>query len=450
MSTTILIVDDEENIRSSLARTLAFEGYECHVAGSVSEALRELKASPPDLAMLDVHLPDGNGLELLELIKKKHALVPTLVMSGQGTIDLALEAIRKGAHDFLEKPLSTDRVLITVSNALRFDRTRKELASLREQMSPRTPLLGQSKSMCSLLETVALAAPTNSRVLITGESGTGKELVARSIHEQSKRADAPFIKLNCAAIPRELIESELFGHEKGAFTGATSTRQGKFELAHTGTLFLDEVGDMRIDVQAKLLRALQEGEVERVGGARPIQVDVRVLAATNKDLGAAIEAGDFREDLFYRLNVIPIAAPPLRQRKDDLPILVGAFVDQVCKDNDIKTKTVSPKALDEMAKHGWPGNVRELRNACERLVILSAGDTIDAGDIQRLLGNERSVETDLYRPGVPMRELIADAERSIIRDALATHDGNVTKTSEALDLERSHLYKKMRSLGIER
>ena len=450
MAGTILIVDDEENIRSSLVRILQFEGYTCHTAGSVSETLRTLGDVTPDLAMLDVHLPDGNGLELLELIKKKHTQVPAIVMSGQGTIDIALEAIRKGAHDFLEKPLSTDRVLITISNALRFNRTQRELATLRAKVSPRTPLLGESKPMQALLETIQLAAPTNSRVLITGESGTGKELIARSIHERSKRSDAPFIKLNCAAIPTELIESELFGHEKGALTGATASRQGKFELADKGTLFLDEVGDMRIDVQAKLLRALQEGEIERVGGSRTIQVNVRVLAATNKDLNAAIDEGEFREDLFYRLNVIPIAAPPLRQRKEDLPILIEAFVHTVCDENDIKPKKVSPDALTEMAKHAWPGNVRELRNACERLVILSPGDTIDAGNVRRLLGGERSVESDLYRPDAPMREMVADAERRIIRDALDAHGGNVTKTASSLDLERSHLYKKMRSLGIER
>jgi two-component system, NtrC family, nitrogen regulation response regulator NtrX len=450
MSSTILIVDDEENIRSSLVRIFQFEGYECQTAGSVSEALKALGTFTPDLAMLDVHLPDGNGLELLELIKKKHSQVPVIVMSGQGTIDIALEAIRKGAQDFLEKPLSTDRVLITVANALKFDRTRRELATLREKVAPKTMLLGQSKTMLALQETIQLAAPTNSRVLITGESGTGKELVARSIHDQSKRSEAPFIKLNCAAIPSELIESELFGHEKGAFTGATGVRKGKFELAHKGTLFLDEVGDMRIDVQAKLLRALQEGEIERVGGSQTIQVDVRVLAATNKDLSLAIDEGEFREDLFYRLNVIPVSAPPLRRRKDDLPLLIESFVGQVCKENDLKPKTVSSEGVGEMMKHDWPGNVRELRNACERLVILSPGDVVTDTHVRRLLGNERSVQDGLYKPDVPMREMIADAERCIIQEALDAHDGNVTRTAGSLDLERSHLYKKMRTLGIER
>ena len=450
MPATILVVDDEKNICISLARIFEMEGYECRTAGSVSETLRSLDGLKPELAILDVHLPDGNGLELLQLLKKKQPDVPVIMMSGQGTIDIALEATRSGAHDFLEKPLSMDRVLITVANALRFDRTRKELDTLRQKVNPEAILLGDSKAMRALSETIKLAAPTNSRVLITGESGTGKELVARAVHAQSRRADAPFIKLNCAAIPSELIESELFGHEKGAFTGATGARKGKFELADGGTLFLDEVGDMRLDVQAKLLRALQEGEVERVGGSRPIHVDVRVLAATNKDLDAAITDGAFREDLYYRLNVIPIEVPPLRQRKDDLRTLIGVFVEQICTENDMRHKNVTQGAMDAMARHDWPGNVRELRNACERLVILSRGEEIGASEVARLLGQGRSVPGGLYRPDVPMKELVAEAERIIILGALEKHDGHVTQTAAGLGLERSHLYKKMRALGIER
>lgn len=450
MAATILIVDDEKNIRLSLGRMFELEGYPCVSAGSVSESLRVLSEQTPDLALLDVHLPDGNGLELLQLLKKKHPRLPVVMMSGQGTIDLALQAIRHGAQDFLEKPLSTDRVLITVANALRFERTHRELVTLRNKITPGATLLGNSRAMNALQETLRLAAPTKSRVLVTGESGTGKELVARQVHELSRRSQGPFIKVNCAAIPKDLIESELFGHERGAFTGATGSRQGKFELADGGTLFLDEVGDMRLDVQAKLLRALQEGEIERVGGSRTIQVDVRVVAATNKDLETAISEGHFREDLFYRLNVIPIKLPPLRDRKEDLPTLTDAFVLQICNENELPPKHLTPAATDAMTRHDWPGNVRELRNACERLVILTPGDQIDAPDVDRLLGNSQRNGAQFYRPDTPMKSLVAEAERAIIQAALDANQGHVTRTAASLALERSHLYKKMRALGIER
>ena len=451
MSSSILIVDDERNIRTALSRSLSLEGYRCETAETVSAGLDAFRSLPCDLVMLDVKLPDGNGLDVLQVIKKERPALPVVMMSGHGTVEMALEAIRRGAHDFIEKPLSTERILITIGNALRFAGQGRELEELRGRADrDTTRLLGTSGAMQRLRETIELAAPTKGRVLITGESGTGKELIARAIHQHSKRATRPFIKLNCAAIPSELIESELFGHERGAFTGAHQARKGKFELADRGTLFLDEVGDMRMDVQAKLLRALQEGEIERVGGSRTLRVDVRVLAATNKDLPAAIADGEFREDLYYRLNVIPVHAPPLRARKDDIPELAQAFVADVCDDNGMRLKDLGEAAQSALAEHDWPGNVRELRNACERLVILTPGSAVGAADVRRLLGQGRNVAAGVYRPDTLMKELVADAEREIILGALAHHDDHVTQTAAALGLERSHLYKKMRALGIQR
>jgi DNA-binding NtrC family response regulator len=450
LSALILLVDDEKNILTTLGRSLSLEGYQPTGVSSLGEAREVLAREPVDLVVLDVKLPDGNGLDLLAEIKGQRADLPVVMMSGHGTIDIALEAVRRGAHDFIEKPLSTERILLTLRNALRFEDQRQELTTLRQKVTESQALLGSSPAMARLKERIALAAPSSGRVLITGESGTGKELIARALHEGSKRAGRPFVKLNCAAIPHELIESELFGHERGSFTGAHQSRKGKFELAHLGTLFLDEVGDMRVDVQAKLLRALQEGEIERVGGSRPIRVDARVIAATNKDLSAAIQGGEFREDLYYRLNVVPIDAPPLRTRKEDLPELVMSFVARASADNEFRPKEVTRAALAALALHDWPGNVRELKNACERLVILTPGPVIDAREVRGLAGEARTLGGSAYRPGIPMRDLIQEAEREIILAALDHHQGHVTATADALGLERSHLYKKMRGLGMQR
>ncbi len=447
---TILVVDDEKNIRSSLSRSLEIEGYQCVTADSVAGALEAVKAEVPDLVMLDVKLPDGDGLDVLRWMKRDHAETPVIVMSGHGTIEMALEAIRAGAHDFVEKPLSTEKMLITIANAVRYQGQRRELRDLREELRESSELLGRAAAMERLRETIALAAPSQGRVLITGESGTGKELVARAIHTGSRRAQGPFVKLNCAAIPSELIESELFGHERGAFTGAHQARKGKFELAHKGTLFLDEIGDMRLDVQAKLLRALQEGEIERVGGARTIAVDVRVVAATNQDLPGRVADGGFRGDLYYRLAVVPIVVPPLRARREDIPLLATSFVARASTDNAMGQKRLTDDALRELAGFDWPGNVRELKNACERLVILTPGDVIDGGRVRLLLGDVGAVSGGLWRPGVPLRDLLADAERAIIVAALDANGGHMTQTAEALGLERSHLYKKLRALDIKR
>jgi len=450
MASTILIVDDEKNIRSSLSRSLSLEGYETLAAATAREGMDTVEREPVDLVMLDVRLPDGDGLEVLAWIKERRPALPVIIMSGHGSIDMALEAIRTGAHDFIEKPLSTEKILITLGNTLRFAGQSGELKALRARLPERSELLGESAVMGTLRDTIALAAPTHGRVLITGESGTGKELVARALHEGSPRRKRAFVKLNCAAIPSELIESELFGHERGAFTGATHARKGKFELAHEGTLFLDEIGDMRLDVQAKLLRALQEGEIERVGGTRTIKVNVRALAATNKDLAGEIAEGRFREDLYYRLNVVPITAPPLRDRKSDLPLLARTFVAKAATDHGVRPKALTDEALAVLAEHDWPGNVRELKNACERLIILTQGEAIGAADACRLLGAAQTMGGAAYRPGRTLRDSVAEAERAIVLGALDAHDGHVTHTAAALGLERSHLYKKMRALGIQR
>ncbi|MGB0591929.1 MAG: sigma-54-dependent transcriptional regulator [Myxococcota bacterium] len=450
MASTILIVDDEKNIRSSLARSLSLEGYETVDAGTAQGGMDAVVREAVDLVMLDVRLPDGNGLEVLDWIKARRPELPVIIMSGHGSIDMAMEAIRKGAEDFIEKPLSTEKILITLGNTLRLAGHKGELETLRARLPESSELLGESASMRGLREMIAMAAPTHGRVLVTGESGTGKELIARAIHRGSPRSEGAFIKLNCAAIPSELIESELFGHERGAFTGATHARKGKFELAHRGTLFLDEIGDMRLDVQAKLLRALQEGEIERVGGSRTIRVDVRVIAATNKELPTEIEEGRFRDDLYYRLNVVPLVAPPLRERKSDVPLLARRFVQAAALEHGLRAKVLTDEALAVLGEHDWPGNVRELKNACERLIILTPGDRIDGSAARRLLGATQTLGGSMYRPGQTLKEAVAEAERAIVTGALEAHDGHVTHTAAALGLERSHLYKKMRALGMQR
>jgi DNA-binding NtrC family response regulator len=448
MSSAILVVDDDRNVRRSLALSLELEGFQVVTVDHAAAALEAHAARTFDTILLDVQLPDGSGLDLLLRLRDARPEVPVVIMTGHGTPEMAFEAIRRGATSFLDKPIRTDKLLVTLRLAMQLgERTRSD-EPRSPAASPRTELIGDSDIMRRLRETIALAAPSKGRVLITGESGTGKELIARAIHEQSPRRQRAFVKVNCAAIPGELIESELFGHERGAFTGAHQARRGKFELADGGTLFLDEIGDMRLDVQAKLLRALQEGEIERVGGSHPIRVDVRVVAATNRDLQAAIAAGEFREDLFYRLNVVPIHAPPLRQRMSDLPALVRGLLMQVCDENGLRFKQIEPDAIAELIRLPWPGNIRELRNACERLAILTPGHHIDAAAVRRMFGAPAPVASGRYRPGVPLRQLVAEAERDILREALEHHQGHMTQTAAALDLERSHLYKKLKAHGL--
>ena len=432
-----------------MRRALEIEGYAVEVAGSAAAGLTKLAQTEFDLVLLDVMMPGETGIELLPKLRAEHPEVSVVMMSGNATIETAVLATKLGAHDFVEKPLSSDKLLLTVGNALSFAKLRRENAVLRAKSQAEFQMIGASSAMRTIFDKISKTAPTTGRVLITGENGTGKELVARAIHEHSKRAAGPFIKLNCAAIPSELIESELFGHEKGAFTGAVTQRRGKFELADGGTLFLDEVGDMNPSAQAKVLRVLQEGELERVGGAETIKVDVRVIAATNKNLAAEIAAGRFREDLYYRLAVVPMELPPLRTRREDIPALVSHFVTQVCAADERRVKRLTPSAMTLIMQHDWPGNVRELKNVVERLVILTGdNDVIGDVDVADALPHVKAVKSS-YQQGVPFKDLVAAAERDIILAALAANEHHVSNTAKELQLERSHMYKKMRALGIE-
>jgi DNA-binding NtrC family response regulator len=446
---TILVIDDEPNILTTVRRSLELEGYAVEVAGGGAAGLAKLVEHDIDLVLLDVMMPGETGLEVLPKLRTAKPETMVVMMSGNATIETAVQATKLGAYDFIEKPLSGDKLLLTVQNTLSYARLRFENQRLRGRAQTDFAMIGKGAAMRGIFDKVAKTAPTTGRVLITGENGTGKELVARAIHEHSKRADGPFVKLNCAAIPSELIESELFGHEKGAFTGATQQRRGKFELADGGTLFLDEVGDMNPSAQAKVLRVLQENELERVGGGETIKVDVRVVAATNKDLQAEIAAGRFREDLYYRLAVVPIELPPLRARREDIPTLVEHFLEQVCADNDRRKKKVASGAMTLLMQHEWPGNVRELKNVVERLAILTGdAEIITEADVGDALPRVKAVKTELTR-GVPFKDLVAAAERDIIVAALEANDHHVSNTARELQLERSHLYKKMRALGID-
>ncbi len=445
---TLLIIDDEPNILTTLRRALDLEGYGVEVAGSAAIGLSKLAECDIDLVLLDVVMPEMGGVQALELIRERFPEVMVVMMSGNATIETAVQATKLGAHDFVEKPLSSDKLLLTVQNALQFARLARENKSLRERARFESAMVGQSPVMKAIFDKIDMTAPTTGRVLITGENGTGKELVARAIHDGSRRADGPFVKLNCAAIPSELIESELFGHEKGAFTGATQQRRGKFELADGGTLLLDEVGDMNPSAQAKVLRVLQEGELERVGGGETIRVDVRVIAATNKVLPTEIAEGRFREDLYYRLNVVPIELPSLRGRREDIPALVAHFLDAACEANGRRTKTVASGAVTLLMQHDWPGNVRELKNMVERLVILTgAVDVISEADVRAALPSVKATKGGFQR-GMSLKDMVAAAERDIVLEALAANEHHISNTAKELGLERSHLYKKMKALGI--
>jgi DNA-binding NtrC family response regulator len=445
----LLVVDDEPSILTTLQKALQLEGYGVDVAGGVKVAEEKLKKRSYDLCLFDVTLPDGDGLGLLQWLRNAKLDTPVIMMSGHATIDTAVKATRLGALNFLEKPLNTDALLISVETALRLDRAEAEAKALRLASGVGGDLIGHSLAIKKLMEQITRAAKSSASVLVTGERGTGKELVARALHQMSPRAKGPLEKLNCAALPSELIESELFGHEAGAFTGATKQRRGKFERASGGTLFLDEVGDMPLAMQAKLLRVLQEREIERVGGNETIQVDARVIAATNRDLLKACEDQGFRADLYDRLNVVPLAIPPLRARREDIPTLARHFLELAARANDRRDMKIGDDALAALSAYSFPGNVRELRNLIERLVILTPDDTIGEGDVKTCLpGGAAAKATGLYRPGVPFRMLVEEAERVILQDALAHHNHQMAATARALDLERSHLYKKARALGL--
>ena len=444
----LLVVDDEPMILTTLQKALTLEGFAVDVAGGVRVAEEKIAKRSYDLCLFDVSLPDGDGLELLKRLRDAKLDIPVIMMSGHATIDTAVRATKLGALNFLEKPLNTDALLIAVETALRLDRAEAEAKALRAQAGS-GELVGESAPMRLLVEQISRAARSAASVLVTGERGTGKELVARAIHQLSPRAKGPLEKLNCAALPSELIESELFGHEVGAFTGATKQRRGKFERASGGTLFLDEVGDMPLAMQAKLLRVLQEREIERVGGSETIKVDARVVAATNRDLAQAIEKDAFRADLFDRFNVLPLAIPPLRARSEDIPVLATHFLSIAMQTNDRRGMQLDDKAMDVLRSYSFPGNVRELRNLIERLVILTPDERISADDVRTCLpGGGGAKQLASYRPGVPYRVLVEEAERQILQSAIAYHGGQMAKAARALELERSHLYKKARALGL--
>jgi DNA-binding NtrC family response regulator len=447
----VFVVDDEPSILTTLQKALSLEGYAVDVAGGIRIAEEKLAKRSYDIALFDVALPDGDGISLLERVRAQGSDLPVVMMSGHASIDAAVRATRLGALDFLEKPISTDRLLLVLDNTLRLVRAEAEAKVLKAQAGQVGELIGDSRVMVSLREQIARAgkAATTATVLVTGERGTGKELVARAIHAAGKRARGPLEKMNCAAIPSELIESEMFGHEAGAFTGATKQRRGKFERASGGTLFLDEVGDMPLPMQAKLLRVLQEREIERVGGNEVIKVDVRVVAATNRDIEAACQKSEFRADLYDRLNVVPLALPPLRARREDIPLLARHFLNLAMVANDRPGMTMADGALEVLVGYGFPGNVRELRNLIERLVILTPDAKIDAEDVRVCLGNASTgTPTGLFRPGTPFRVLSEEAERRILEEALLHHGGAMAATARGLGLERSHLYKKCKALGL--
>jgi two-component system nitrogen regulation response regulator NtrX len=446
-------VDDEKSIRESLDGILQDEGFRTISAETGEEALAMLGAENPDLILLDIWLPGMDGLETLHRMRENNPEQLVIMMSGHGTIETAVKATKLGAYDFIEKPLSLEKVLISIENALKVSRLVEENRTLKASMAKEYEMVGTSPAIQNLKEQITIAAPTSGWVLITGENGTGKELVARAIHHYSKRNDKPFVEVNCAAIPEELIESELFGHEKGAFTGATTQRKGKFDQANEGTLFLDEIGDMSLKTQAKILRILQERKFERVGGNRTIEVDVRVIAATNKDLEKQIREGLFRQDLYYRLNVLPFHVPPLRERREDIPLMAKHFLAFFCSKESRETKTLEQDALEAMAAYNWPGNVRELKNIVERLVIMTPHRSISLADLPQGIqqAEPRSHEGKAYIPdsGVSLKQAREDFEKEFILQKLQENDGNISRTAEAIDMERSNLHRKIKSYGIE-
>jgi len=442
----ILVIDDEKAIRETLSEILSDEGYAVTAVESGDEGLRRLLDERFDLVFLDVWLRDGDGLSVLEAADGRLSEVPVVMISGHASVETAVRAVRLGAYDFLEKPLSLERVVLTAQKAIERRDLLAEVASFRGRRESEIAMLGESPPMRRLKEEIARVAPTDARVLVTGENGTGKELVARQIHRLSQRAESPLVEVNCAAIPEDLIESELFGHVKGSFTGAAEDRRGKFEEADGGTLFLDEVGDMSARTQAKVLRALQEGRFTRVGGSRPIASDARVLSATNKNLSEEIGRGLFREDLYFRLAVVPLPVPALRERTDDIPLLARHFLREASLRFGRKPKTLSPAAVEALQGYRWPGNVRELKNLIERMMILSPTEEIRREDLPSEI---RDRFDEGIAPDAPLRTARDDFERRYILAALKRHRGNVSRTAEALDLERSNLYRKLRAYGIE-
>ena len=450
MFPSILIVDDEPSILQSLSGLLSDEGFEVMTAANGYEALQKIETEAPDLVLLDIWMPGLDGIETLKEIKTSYPNVQVIIITGHGTIETAVQATKLGAYDFIEKPLSIDKVIVSINNALNFRRLEEENKYLRKKTIEKHSITGNSAPVRDLRRQIEAVAPTESWVLIKGENGTGKELVARTIHHLSQRATKPLIDVNCAAIPEELIESELFGHEKGAFAGATTKKIGKFELADGGTIFLDEIGDMSLKTQAKILRVLQEKKFQRVGGSRILTADVRVIAATNKDLEKEIRAGRFREELYYRLNVVPIEVPPLRRRIEDLPQLVTLFIKEAAQNTRSKAKKISPQALKLLSSYPWPGNVRELKNLVERLMIMISDPVIEPEHLPRPYNPEAGETGDLLDNTLFAIEDLKSAkqafEKCYIEKKLAENENNISKTAKAIGVERSYLYKKLKKM----
>jgi two-component system, NtrC family, nitrogen regulation response regulator NtrX len=447
MKPKVLVIDDEDAIRSSMRMILEYEGYECILAASGPVGLQLAERETPDLIFVDIKMPQMDGMEVLRRLSPSPDGTPVVVLSGHGSVKTAVEATKLGAFDFIEKPPESDRILLVARNALSRKRLSDENRRLKLSFDERYRMVGESAGLAKVGEAIGRAAPTNATVLITGESGVGKELVARAIHRNSLRTGEAFVQVNCAAIPDELIESELFGHEKGSFTGATEKQIGKFELAHLGTIFLDEIGDMSLKTQAKVLRVLQEGEVERIGSQKTIEVDVRVIAATNKNLEAIIEEGEFREDLFFRLSVIPIEVPPLRERPEDVAGLVEHFVTQFCAENNFRRKRIEPATIEALKRYPWRGNVRELRNAIERLLIMVPDEEIRPAHLTEVLRRAPEPGSALAGQG-SLKDFKESAERTFLVQKLRENRWNISATATAIGTPRSNLYKKLEQYGI--
>jgi len=448
--TRILVIDDEENIRKSLKMILEYEGYAFFEAGDGESGLQKIdEIQGLDLILLDIHLPGRDGLDILKEIKSRAYAPEVIMISGQGTVQTAVEATKLGAFEFLEKPLHRDRILLTLRNALNQNKLARENQDLRRKAEKRYALIGNHPLMKKLWRDIQAVSPTNATVFIYGESGTGKELIARAVHAQSLRAKEAFVQVNCAAIPEELIESELFGHERGAFTGATEKKSGKFEQADDGTIFLDEIGDMSLKTQSKVLRVLEEGEVQKVGSSKISQVDVRVIAATNKDLKSEIEKNLFRSDLYFRLNVLPLYSPALRDKKEDIPLLVEYFARMFAEENNFKPKVFSPEALEAMVRYSWKGNIRELRNVVERLLIMTEGDRIEKRDLPEQIRGEKGVVLPEAAKVKNLKDFRDLAEREFILAKLEANEWNISQTAREVDTPRSNLYKKLEQYGIK-
>jgi len=447
---SILIIDDEKEICESIKMILDYEEYHVDYSTGTLEGIEKLFANKFSCLLLDIQMPEMNGFEVLKKIKENNSATPVIIISAHGSIENAVKATRLGAFDFIEKPIDRDKLLISVRNAVEQYKLLNENAEIKQALQGSNEILGNSKAIHNILELIDRVAPIDTRVLITGENGTGKELVAKALHNKSLRKDKPFVEVNCAAIPNELIESELFGHEKGSFTGAFQQRIGRFELANKGSIFLDEVGDMSLQAQAKVLRAIEDSKIERVGGGKKIEVDVRILAATNKNLQEEIEKGNFREDLFHRLNVIPIHIPPLRERIEDIPILVSHFAKDITSKHKKTMVKFTEDALKFMQTLSWSGNIRELRNAVERIIILTDRKELTAKDIELLSPGGKSSLGDIIDTSNSFQEFKDKAEKAFIIKQLKANDWNISKTADVLEIQRSHLYNKMKKYGIEK